>query len=274
MILDTDPAAIAVLPAAYHELYAAVITAVVDDERVRAVWLSGSLARGDADAGSDLDLILAIADDDFEDFVAGWRDWLTGITPVLIGNEIPGSNLVFSSLTDRLCRLDGVVEPVIRVSESPHRARVVVLDRDGLDARVPERASGRDPDPARITAIITEFWRIQAIFPAMVDGRGDLLSALLGVQTARQLLYDVFVESNQPLPVTGVKKVSAKLTPDQLAALSGLPACSPVRAELIVADAAVCEAMAADGRAAADRVGAEYPVRIADVVTAHLAAMR
>lgn len=248
MMIDTRPAAIAVLPPAYHELYAAVIGAVADDDRVRAVWLSGSLARGDADVGSDLDLILAIRDDDFFRFVAGWRDWLTAVTPVLVAHQIPGSNLVFYSLTERLCRVDGVVEPVSRLVESPHRTRVVVLDRDGLDARVPAPTVGRAPDPARITTIITEFWRIQAIFPAMVDGRGDLLSAKLGVQTAWQLLYDVFLESNQPLPTTGVKQVSA--------------------------DAVVCQAMSTAGRAAAQRVGADYPERIADQVTAHLALLR
>ena len=48
------------------------------DERVRAMWLSGSLGRGDADAMSDLDLIVAVADDALPEFAAQWQDWLAG----------------------------------------------------------------------------------------------------------------------------------------------------------------------------------------------------
>lgn len=122
---------------------------------------------------------------------------------MLIAKEIPGSRLIAYAMTEDFCRIDVVIEAVGHLPESPHRRRTVVLDRDGLDAEVPPVRVGPGPNAGRITAIITEFWRQQAILPMMLDVRRDLLGALLGVQQARQMLYDVFVESNQPLPATG-----------------------------------------------------------------------
>jgi hypothetical protein len=55
--------ALAPLPETYHQLYRQVLAVCEPDERIRGLWLSGSLARGNADGGSDLDLLLAVDDD-------------------------------------------------------------------------------------------------------------------------------------------------------------------------------------------------------------------
>ena len=259
------------LPAPYHRHFDRILEVVRPDERIRGLWLSGSLARGTADAGSDLDLVLAVRDDDFDAFAEGWRDWMARITPVLLAKELPRSKVIIYALTEDLCRIDAVVEPVSRVATSPHRRRLAVIDRDGLDRMVPEPEPGPGPDRSKITAMITEFWRIQANFPAMINGRKDLLCANVGVHGSAQMLYDLFVETNQPLPPMGVKQFTSRLQPDQAEVLLGLPVCAPGdRRLLIEADLAVCEAMATAGRAAAERVGADYPERIAAAVQAHL----
>lgn len=148
MLIDREPRAIEPLPAAYHALLTRALDAAEPDERVRGLWLAGSLARGVADAGSDLDLIVAIRDYDFDAFAAGWRDWLSAITPVLLAKPIPNSNLIFSALTEACCRIDGVLEPASRTPTSFSRYRTPVLDRDGLTALVPAPADrcrpGRD----------------------------------------------------------------------------------------------------------------------------------
>lgn len=261
--------ALAPLPAAYRDHLQRVIDVVTADDRVRGLWLSGSIARGTADPGSDLDLLLAIADGDFDDFVDHWRDWLAEITPTLLAKQVPGSRLIMYALTEDLCRIDAVVEPVGKLSESPHRTRLTVLDRDRLSERVPAATPGSGPNPDRISMLIEEFWRIQAIFPAMLDGRRDLLCAQSGVRTGTQLLYDVFVECNQPLPPMGVKQFSARLADEQITVLTGLPDAPAERGALLVANRAVCEAMSTVGRAAAERAGAAYPSDLAAAVERH-----
>ena len=269
MIDSNVSSAIAPLPAAYHDHLARIVDLVEPDERIRGLWLSGSVARGTADAGSDLDLLLAVADPDFDGFIDGWRGWVGDIAPMLLASEIPGSRLIMHVLTEDICRIDGVVEPVGKLPESPHRTRLTVLDRDHLTDGVPDAVPGPGPSPERVTMIIEEFWRIQSIFPAMLDGRRDLLCAQIGIRNGTQLLYDTFVECNQPLPPMGVKQFSARLTDAQTTLLESLPTASVERTSLIMANRALCDAMATQGRAAAVQVGARYPERLASAVEIH-----
>ena len=71
----------------YAHIYQRAVAVFEADERVRALWLSGSLARGDADRASDLDLLLAVRDSDHAEFLAKWRGWLAEITQTLIARE-------------------------------------------------------------------------------------------------------------------------------------------------------------------------------------------
>lgn len=262
----TPDEALAPLPEPYHQLYQRVLAICEPDERFRGLWLSGSLARGTADAGSDLDLVVALADDVYDGFVGTWRSWLDGVTPTLLVKRIPAEKLIFTALTPVMCRLDATFERVGDLPESPFRTRVRVIDRDGLTDRIPQRVDGPGPDPGKITAIISEFWRIQAIFPFMINDRKDLLVARSGVNASAQLLYDVFVEANQPLPPMGVKQFSSRLTADQRSVLESLPAfgCDPE--SMITADLWVTDAMATHGRAAAEQSGAEYPQALGTAV--------
>lgn len=268
MTIDRDPSPLAALPPAYTELFGRVVDVCEPDERVHGLWLAGSIARGAADAGSDLDLVLAVGDDDFDEFAAHWRDWLAQITPTLIARTVPGSNVVWCALTDACCRIDGVLEPVSRLPTSFSRVRRVVIDRDGLDALVPTPAARPGPDPARLATLAEEFWRQQAIFAAMAGGRRDLLVCVVGVEQARQLLYDVFVECNQPLPPMGVKQHSSRLTDGQREVLLALPTARPEFGSVVDAMARTCGAMACHGRRAVEAAGAAWPRDLAATVAA------
>lgn len=270
MTLSPDEA-LAPLPEAYQRLYAQVRTFCEPDQRIRGLWLSGSLARGTADAGSDLDLLLAVRDDDYPSFVEGWQAWLGKLTPTLLARQIPaGDRLIVTSLTPEMCRLDAVVERTGDLPESPFRTRITVFDRDDLDATVPKIVNGPGPDHDKINETISEFWRIQAIFPSMINDRQDLLVARSGVDVSAQLLYDLFVETNQPLPPMGVKQFSSRLTVRQRKILEAIPAFGADAETLIVADRWIVDAMAIHGRAAAEQVGAKYPEELATAVRRYL----
>ncbi len=80
------------------------------------------------------------------------------------------------------------------------------------------------------------------------------------------MLYDVFVESNQPLPPMGIKQWSAKLTPEQREIMHALPAATSDRESLISAMRTVVEAMRTAGRRAAVPCGCQWPGRLEDEV--------
>ncbi len=216
------------LPAGYHELFERVLRAAEADSRVRSMWLSGSLGRGVADAGSDLDVMLAVAPDAFDEFAAAWRDWLAGVTPTVLARQLPNHPGSWFSLTPDCLRLDVVTVRAGSALPAALGRPLLVLDKDGTAGSPPEggeqAGDERAPDPVRLTAITEEFLRQQAIFPAAVVARGDWLLGVVGVQAVHTMLYELFVESNQPLPPMGVKQWSAKLTAGQRQICAGLPA--------------------------------------------------
>ncbi len=271
VIMD-DP--LAPLPAAYRVQLTGLLGRAAGDARIRAVWLSGSLARGTADAGSDLDLIITVTDDALPAIRSRWREWWDGLIETVSSRVLDGAGLVIVGLTEDLCRVDAVVEAV----SSPvaaDRPRAVVLDHDGLAAVLPAPAPPRlsSMDPDEMAAGIGEFWRILAIAPAMIDGRGDLLCAHLGTQLAWRHLVDLLVAAHGPHPVTGAKYVESRLPGPVAATLRTLPPIVAERPALITASLALAETMSTLGRTAARRCGAAYPDRLDHAVTAGLHAL-
>jgi hypothetical protein len=258
--VDRNPAPLAVLVPSYRPIFDRLLAVCEGDERIRALWLSGSLAKGTADGGSDLDTLLAIRDGDFDEFAACWREWLATITPTLLARELPSGGGSFYCTTTGCERLDVVCEPVSKLPASRHRYRRVVFDRDGLDAAVPAPEPVAGPDLDRLRWTVEEFLRIEAIAPFMLNQRRDYLVVVNGVQSLQRMLYDVFVECNQPQPPMGIKQWSARLTPEQRQILTALPVAAPERDSIVAALRAVVNAMRTAGRAAVTACGCSWPV--------------
>ncbi len=266
MDVDRNPAPLAALPASYRPLFDRLLSVCEHDDRIRALWLSGSLAKGTADGGSDLDVIVAVRDDDYEDFAAHWRQWLAAITPTLLARELPFARGCFYSTTTGCERLDVISEPASELPRSRHRYRRVIFDRDGLTAAVPAPDPSPGPDLGRLRWIVEEFFRIEAITPFMLNQRRDYLVVVAGVQDLQRMLYNVFVECNQPQPPMGVKQWSARLTAAQREILTALPVARPERDSIVAALRAVIAAMRTAGRAAVTACGGSWPSELDDGV--------
>jgi hypothetical protein len=110
------PAGLAVLPPGYGPLFDKATALFAADDRVRAMWVHGALARGEADAGSDLDISLAVRDADFSAFAAQWEQWLAAITPTFTARKISDGS--FYALTTTCERFDVISEPVSRLADT------------------------------------------------------------------------------------------------------------------------------------------------------------
>ena len=99
------------LPPGYASLLDRFIQVVGGDPRVRAAWVHGSVAQGDADEVSDLDVIIAVADDDVAAFAAGWRDRLDEVTPTVMARASQGTSASWLAITPACQRFDLWVEP-------------------------------------------------------------------------------------------------------------------------------------------------------------------
>ena len=234
------------------------------------MWLGGSLARGDADQSSDLDVLIAVADDTFDDFAGSWRSWLGAITPTVIARELPFLPGSFYSVTPSMERLDVVTEPVGKLANSLHSVRLLVLDKNGCDALVPERIAQPGPAPHAIATLVEEFFRDYAMFHTVVD-REDWLLGLEAINLIRGLLYRLYVEANAPVPLTGVKRWSEKLTRSQRRTLESLPSARADKAEVIGVHEAVSTAFVVDARLICRELGVEWPTELEHSVCAHFA---
>jgi hypothetical protein len=256
------------LPHGYRELLDRAVEVLRLDSRVLAVWLSGSLARGDADAQSDLDLILAVTDEGFEPFGQGWEGWLASITPTVLAKRIAGL-AGFYAVTPEWLRLDVLWEPERSLPASYFRTRRVVFDRGGYDARVPVPVEAPGPSAERVRALTEECLRILGLLPTAI-GREDFLLGVEGVWTQRLLLYQLYQQANAPLPQTGLKQWSTKLVPAQRARLAALPTGSATREGVIEGSLEVSRAFLEEARPLCRRLGVEWPDALERATREHL----
>lgn len=214
------PTDLSVLPAGYGPLFDRAAALFEADPRVRGMWLHGALARGGGDAGSDMDIDIAVADEDFDTFTAEWREWLAEITPTVSAVAIPGGPGSFYALTPTCERFDVICEKVSQTPTSHLTRRIMVFDKDDLIRRIPP-PQDPDPDPAVIRGLIEEILRQAANFPTVVV-RKDWLLGVVAVQQVQLTLYQLFVEANKPQPPTGPKQWSFKLSAEQRLLLEAL----------------------------------------------------
>ncbi|MBO0833910.1 MAG: hypothetical protein J2P28_00145 [Actinobacteria bacterium] len=248
------------LPTGYADLFARVLHAAEPDDRVRTVWLSGSVGRRVADAGSDLDVVLAIAPSAFDDFAATWEHWLSRVTPVVLARELPRLPGSFYSVTPECLRLDVVAERAGTARAADLARRVLALSKDELtEAESSVSSEQAGPDPTRLGELVQEFLRQMTIFPAAVVARQDWLLGVVGVQNVHLMLYQLFVEANQPLPPMGIKQWSAKLSPRQRQVCAGLPAPTANRAGVLEGMRAAAAAFRRESAAVLAACDAPWP---------------
>jgi hypothetical protein len=262
--VEVDAAeAIGPLESGYDELLALIVSTLESDQRVRALWLAGSVGRGVADAGSDLDVIVTVeAVQDFID-AAVW----SALDPV-ITTPIPGMSGCFAFTTRQGLRVDVVLETPADLPSTPYRRRVCVFTRDRLAVPTPGD-DGCRPDVARMQAIVTEYFRQSAIFPAAVVAREDWLLGQQAVHNYGLMLYDLFVESNQPLVAMGIKQWSSKLTAQQRAILTDLTPPRAERDDVLTAMRSMRAAVATHGRRVLETAGGAWPTDVDKALAAY-----
>ena len=146
------------------------------DSRVRAVWLEGSLGRGQGDRHSDVDLHVALNTEDLAAFRMEFETTLNRVGRVLRHHLLFGGTMVGTLLLnkdDQLIALQTWLSDAATLEISESRTRVL-YDAD-QNVRV-KPASATEPEEIRraLHVEITYFWTLFSTLPAIE--RGELLS--------------------------------------------------------------------------------------------------
>ena len=264
--LPGRPDGFGVYPAGYGQLFDDAVRVLFHDRRVRGMWLHGAFGRGAADAASDLDISLAVADEAFDDFAAGWREWLAEITPTV--NADPIASGCFYAMTPGCQRLDVISERVSDLTSTHLTRRVMIFDRDNLTATIPEPD---DPPPSAdtIAYVIKETLRTAANFDTVVV-RDDWLLGVVSVQTVQMLLYQLFAEANKPQPPSGPKQWSFKLSIRHRRLLESLPVPQAERESVLAARQSAYTLFFSEAPAIAAANGVPWPDDLERTVRSHL----
>lgn len=239
------------------ELIEAVRASCAADARVVGLFLSGSLGSGAGDRFSDCDFVLAVEPERHAEFVADLRAWVGAFTePVLWRQVYPGVPL-FMAVTAEYLRLDITASVPGRLTGARSIWRPL-FDPQGLYDGLPERPPARKPDPARVAAIVEEFWRILGLLPVGI-GRGEHVVAAMGAGLLRDQLVALLIEAEAPPVQPGALALSRVLRPQALKLLERVPPAAPNRQSCIDASLGCAAIFLAMARPLAAEAGAPWP---------------
>lgn len=262
----TDPGdALAGLAPAYEAQYRRLLTTLGEDSRVRAILLTGSVARGNADAYSDLDLGVIV---EAGTVVAVAERCAALIGPVAHSTTIErGPVVVFSALTVEALRIDVLVEPVSVATKRRRRPHRVLVHLDGLSESlrtVEDRSRSADPEP-----VVAEFIRVLGLLDVVI-GREEYFVGAQGVMLLRDLLIDLFYVENGRMRNSGRKRLNDELTAEQRSLLAAQPVLSHDRSAVIEGHRAAAEVFLPRARAIFDARDLEWPETLTRVVQERL----
>ena len=191
----------------HPEYLKAFVDKADSDERILAIWLEGSLAKGTADRYSDIDIHLLVAEEDKETFQNGLESWLSDVQPlVLFRATFPGQ--MITCITTAGLRLDVWLHAGDTISLEPTKVRVL----SAAEGRIQFNEACRNEDPKDVSTVLTqhfnEFWRVLAILPTVL-GRDERISGSMGITFLVMSLTEVLIIGNGNQRDRGVKNINA-----------------------------------------------------------------
>jgi predicted nucleotidyltransferase len=242
----------------YVELYRRARQVLGVDPRVKAVELSGSVARGTADQWSDLDLKIITTPEGFDAFLADWKVWVAAITPTVLARR-PIAPFIINTLTAEGLTLDIAVFSGEAPPEytGPARFAVGMLSSRPFD----------DLGDALEYAVEEQLRGLAGPFISLIQ-RDEHMCHLAGVPHILGLLTTVFLaETGSPAPG---KKWNPSFSAEQRATVAALPPVSATREGIISFGLAVAELVVTRSRPLYPHYGRRWPQELAQVAADRL----
>lgn len=246
--------------------------ALRDDERVRAVWLTGSLAAGTADAQSDVDLRAAVRAEDFAVIGEWWQELIARIAPTVWTRRWPGppDEAITSAITTDYQRFDLVIQSITDTRPRAYEAAHLLCDKDGVAQRIPLTAPVQHNPLARLPYLVEEYIRLLGMLPIVVE-RNDVAMGMEGQMGLHTILISLLLmENGIDRMATGKRHVAAFLNDDQRALLAQVPPLEPTMDSVIQGRAAYGRLFLPRARRLMESHGLAYPTAFEEATRRHL----
>lgn len=250
------PGGLEIVDQRYVELYRRTQEVLGVDPRVKAVELSGSLARGTADRWSDLDLKIITTPEGYDSFLSDWKVWVTGITPTVFARR-PIAPFIINTLTPEGLTLDMAVYSGEAPPTLPSRYSVGLLSSGQFD----------DLGDALEYALEEQLRGLAGPFITLIQ-RNEHLRHLTGISHILGLLTTVFLAENGSPPPA--KQWNQSFTSEQRDTVAALPPVSATREGMLSFGLAVAELVVTRARPLYSRYDRRWPNDLAQVAADRL----
>ena len=251
----------------HDELLEVIAGALCPRDEVLALWLSGSISRGTADAYSDLDLELVVEDGALRSTLADLPPHLASACDAVLVKTY--GSLVHLVTRDWL-RADVLVRERADVEQNGVAGPVEVrYDPSSLHLapvadRGPGGRAGRSP-----VGVVEEFMRFLGLLP-VAAARGEWIGAFAATGIMVTQLLELMQTENRSARVGGALRVNERLTEEQRLVFSTLPPLRPDADAVVAVQCALARDFLPRARRVAQASSADYPDALEEALLAHL----
>jgi predicted nucleotidyltransferase len=236
---------------------------------VEALWLAGSLGKGQGDAFSDVDLLVLVADGPTGEISAGLARDLAPALRVVLVNSLYGGR-VLNMVTADWARFDLTLVQREDLQRYDSNALTPIFNKGESNSPVQAQAPYRT-SPAELLKLVNEFLRVIGLTPVAM-GREEYQLALNGVDLLRRMTMDLMLEENGVSPASrgGALHRNHLLTAEQRDALQALPVIAAERTSILAGNAAFAGLFLPRARRLGAEIGMEWPSAFEDATRRHL----
>ncbi|MBW3625907.1 MAG: aminoglycoside 6-adenylyltransferase [Armatimonadetes bacterium] len=244
-----------------YEFLNRLVDALRSDKRIEAIWLEGSLARGDADPYSDVDLHAYVPfrpeeRDGIAQLRADLPDLLSSAGRVAYLRALDG-RITTGMMADGK-RFDVALETEEDLKR-PRPAVKILYDRThDLYSRLRMAEGPPSGLEDQVAGAIQEFWRCIALLPTVL-ARGELLVAFQGHAVILGLAAEVALGAEGRFRSAGAKRLNSFLLPEDRAVLEDSLPPEPTLEAITAAQVRLARWMTQRGRECAGRLEFAYP---------------
>jgi hypothetical protein len=193
------------------------------------------MAKGTADAQSDVDLRVAVRAEDFATIDQWWQDLLHQVAPLVWKRRWTGppDEAILGAITDSYLCFDIVVQSLHDTRPRMLEAVRLIFDKDGeAEHFLLTMPSARDPY-AHLPMLVEEYIRLLGMLPIVVE-RNDIPIGMEGQLALHSMLISLLLlENGIDRMITGKRHVAALLNEEQRAILMQVPSLAPTMESLI-----------------------------------------